>query len=109
MEEVPPERRPGYDQQQAQRSEKRAPCTAVFVELAAEAVGVAEAFYGGVKRLLGGDAVGFSSFIPPGSGGGDGYTIAVEGGTRGVVVAVGGTDDARLFAAQVAIFAGQAA
>ncbi|MGI9646144.1 MAG: hypothetical protein ACR2O6_12635 [Ilumatobacteraceae bacterium] len=56
-----------------------------------------------------GDAVGFSSFIPPGASGGDGYTIAVEGGTRGVVVAVGGTADARLVAAQVAIFAGQAA
>lgn len=56
-----------------------------------------------------GDAVGFSSFIPPGSSGGDGYTIAVEGGARGVVIAVGGSDDARFVAAQVAIFAGQAA
>jgi hypothetical protein len=55
------------------------------------------------------DAVGFGSFIPPGSPPAAGYTIAVEGGSRGVVVAVTGTGDARYVAGQVAIFAKQAA
>jgi len=54
------------------------------------------------------DAVGFGSFVPPGSAGGAGYTIALEGGSRGVVVAVTGSGDARRVAGQVAIFANQA-
>lgn len=51
------------------------------------------------------DAVGFSSYLAPGATAGEGYTIALEGGSRGVVVAVGGTGDARYVAGQVAIFA----
>lgn len=58
---------------------------------------------------VGSDAVGFGSFIPPGSPSSAGYTVAVEGGSRGVVVAVTGTGDARYIAGQVAIFANQAA
>ncbi len=54
------------------------------------------------------DAVGFGSFIPPGSPPGAGYTIALEGGSLGVIVAVTGTGDARRVAGQIAIFANQA-
>lgn len=54
-------------------------------------------------------AVGFSTYVPPGSPAADGYTIAVEGGSLGVVVAVTGTPNPRRVAAQVAIFANQAA
>ncbi len=58
---------------------------------------------------VGADAVGFGSFLAPGSPVGPGYTIALEGGERGVVVAVTGIGNARQVAGQVAIFAQQAA
>ncbi len=58
---------------------------------------------------VGGEAVGLSSYLAPGSAAADGYTVAVDGGARGVIVAATGNPDARLAAAQVAIFAAQAA
>ncbi len=57
---------------------------------------------------VGGDAVGFGSFVTPSGPSGSGYTIAITGGRNGVVVAVSGPDS-RLVAAQVAILAQQAA
>ena len=58
---------------------------------------------------VGGDAVGFSSFMAPGEASAAGYTIALAGGNQGVIVAVRGTGDGRFVAGQVAIFANQAA
>lgn len=58
---------------------------------------------------VGGDAVGFGSFMAPGASLDVGYTIALAGGSQGVIVAVRGTGDGRLVAGQIAIFANQAA
>jgi hypothetical protein len=55
-----------------------------------------------------GDAVGLASFQTPSGGSGVGYTIAVAGGDRGVVVSASAPSDARLLAADVAVFAQQA-
>jgi hypothetical protein len=56
-----------------------------------------------------GEAVGLSSFQTPSGGSGAGYTIAVAGGDQGVVVSVTAPSDARVLAADVAVFAQQAA
>lgn len=58
---------------------------------------------------VGGDAVGLRMFVPPGAAQQAGYTIAAIGGDRGVIVAVGGTADARLVAGELAVLAAQAA
>jgi hypothetical protein len=58
---------------------------------------------------VGGEAVGISSFIPLTGPVSDGCTIALVGGSEGVVVAVRSTSDARSIASQIAIFANQAA
>ena len=57
---------------------------------------------------VGGDAVGFGSFVTPSGASGSGYTIAISGGGGGAVVAVSGPD-ARRVAAEVAPLAQQAA
>lgn len=58
---------------------------------------------------VGGDAVGFGSFVAPSGARAEGYTIAIAGGRDGVIVAVTGTPDARSIAADVTVFANQAA
>jgi hypothetical protein len=55
-----------------------------------------------------GDAVGLASFQTPSGETGAGYTLAVAGGGEGVVVAVAAPSDARVLAADVAVFAQQA-
>lgn len=58
---------------------------------------------------VGGDAVGFGSFVAPSGALAEGYTIAIAGGRDGVIVAVTGAPDARSIAIDVTVFANQAA
>jgi hypothetical protein len=57
---------------------------------------------------VGGEAVGLARFTTPDGVSGDGYTIALTSGRRGVVVAVAAASDARLIASEVTLAAAQA-
>jgi hypothetical protein len=52
---------------------------------------------------LGGDAVGVTSFAPPGSGAGDGFTIAMINRREGAIVAVRGASANRELAVELAL------
>lgn len=56
-----------------------------------------------------GDAVGLGSFQTPSGGSGAGYTIAVAGNARAVVVSVRASSESRGLAAEVAVLAQQTA